>query len=106
MSIREKDDDYDWVIAQLGPKHRVIACKDNIQWIVQQKSGVWRGIHYCTSREGILRRVKGLPGRESLIGLPDRFPRAAGRTERKVGVLAPVPPPSPEMGSVRGAGVP
>jgi hypothetical protein len=70
---RESDDDYGNVVAQFGPTRRVIVCADNIQWIVQHKSGVWRSDHYCTSREGVIRRVKGLPGWEVLADLPDRF---------------------------------
>jgi hypothetical protein len=74
-SHRERDDDYGEILAQLGPDWRVIVCKDDHQWIVQQKpkGGVWRSKHYCTSREGALRRVKGLPGREALTHLPARF---------------------------------
>lgn len=75
MSHREIDDDYDHIIAQLGPKNRVIVCKDNSQWIVQIKRGQeWRSMHFCTSGAGVLRRVKGLPGWESIIDLPARFP--------------------------------
>jgi hypothetical protein len=80
MSRREKDDDYDNVIAQLGPKHRVIVCADDIQWIVQENKGKeWRSQHYCTSRYGVLRRVKGLPGWEALASLPERFQAATAR---------------------------
>jgi hypothetical protein len=78
MSHREKDDDYDNVIAQLGPKHRVIICADDHQWIVQEKRGKeWRSNHYCTSRDGVLRRVKDLPGWKSLTLLPERFQMAS-----------------------------
>lgn len=70
-SHRESDDDYSNVIAQLGPTHRVIVCKDNIQWIVQRRKDSWRSLHYLTSRDGVLRRVKGLPGWE--VSTPSRI---------------------------------
>jgi hypothetical protein len=79
MSVREKDDSYDRIVAQLGSKHRVIVCADDHQWIVQEKRGKeWRGLYFCTSREGVLRWVKGLPGWEVLVGLPDRFVASQG----------------------------
>jgi hypothetical protein len=89
MSVRESDDDYGKVVARLGSDRRVIVCADDIQWIVQRRSGsLWRSLHYCTSREGVIRRVKGLPGWEALLGLPARFDRRADGstacTERKV----------------------
>jgi hypothetical protein len=73
MSRREGDDDYDNIIAQLGPAWRVIVCKDNWQWIVQERKDKWRSLHFCTSREGVIRRVKGKPGWEALATLHDRF---------------------------------
>jgi hypothetical protein len=87
-SHREKDDDYDNVIAQLGPKVRLIECAENWQWIVQVKSGQrWRAEKFLTSRDGVIRRVgpglgnvdvrahgrDGCPGWEVLQQLPDRF---------------------------------
>jgi hypothetical protein len=74
MSRREKDNNYDRIITRLGAGHRVIACADDSQWIVQEKKGKeWRSKHYCTSRDGVLRRVEGLPGWETLAALPERF---------------------------------
>ena len=74
MSHRETDDDYDNVVAQLGPKHRVIVCVDDWQWIVQERKGAqWRSMKFCTSRDGVVRRTKGLPGAEALAALPDHF---------------------------------
>jgi len=74
MSHREKDDDYDDVVAGCDCT-RVIVCKDNHQWIVQDKRGKeWRSLHYCTTRNGIFRRLsqRGLPT-EGLSTLPERF---------------------------------
>ena len=74
MSLREQDDDYDYIIAQLGPKHRLIVCSDDIQWILQEfHSKRWRSVKYCTSREGVLRWASGLPNAEVLVNLPERF---------------------------------
>lgn len=72
-SHRESDDGYDKVIARLGPEYRLIECKDGIQWILQRKRGHWRSEKFLTSREGVLRRVQGLPGWEVLKNLPTRF---------------------------------
>jgi hypothetical protein len=85
VSKREKDDDYDHVVAQLGPTWRVIVCRDNIQWIVQERKDEWRSHHYCTSREGVMRRVKGKPGWEALSSLPDHFPPAQTRRKASAG---------------------
>ena len=74
MSLREKDDDYDRVVAQLGPKHRLIVCRDDVQWILQEfYSKQWRAMKYLTSREGVLAGVSGLPDAEALVNLPSRF---------------------------------
>ena len=74
MSRREKDDDYDNVVAQLGPDWRVIVCADDWQWIVQERKGAqWRSQKFCTSREGVIRWVKGKPRWEALASLPDHF---------------------------------
>ena len=76
MSRREGDDDYDNIVAQLGPDWRVIVCVDDWQWIVQErKGGAWRSRKFCTSRDGVIRWVKGKPGWEVLASLPDHFTR-------------------------------
>jgi hypothetical protein len=106
VSRRESDDDYGKIVAQLGPTDRVIACADNLQWIIQHKSGVWRSDHFCTSREGVIRRVKGLPRWEVLLDLPDQFARI-GTTPRparsaKSASQAPSLPRRLRTGSMRG----
>lgn len=54
----EGDDTYP-VIVSLGDRHRVINCRDDIQWIIQCRSSVgrtpWRGVSYCRTREALLR---------------------------------------------------
>jgi hypothetical protein len=60
LSHRERDDSYAKVIAQLGPRWRVIICKDGIQWILQQRSvpfpntGTWAGKSYSTTRDALI----------------------------------------------------
>jgi hypothetical protein len=107
MSNRECDDDYDRIVAQLGSKHRVIACSDDLQWIVQKKSSEWRSHHFCTSREGVIRWVKGLPEWETLLSLPERFPRRKDRTrareEHEVDLSGHISTSASETGSSRGA---
>lgn len=77
---RETDDDYAHVVGQLGPKHRLVECKDNIQWIFQTGSkGRWRNVKFLTSRAGVAGRVVGLPGADALVDtLPERY-RASHR---------------------------
>lgn len=80
MSHRETDDDYGKVIAQLGPKNRLIECKDGIQWILQAKVGKrWLSEKFLTSRDGVLRRAEGMPGWEVLKDLPERFKSLSAR---------------------------
>ena len=79
-SHRERDDHYKGVVAQLTPRWRVIVCKDEMQWIVQQKEashgGPWRGVSYHTNRDGLLRTCGSLEmasrsALEALEALPD-----------------------------------
>jgi hypothetical protein len=51
----EASDSYDKVIAK-DAQHRVIMCRDNIQWIIQRKqSDRWRSESYCTTRTALIR---------------------------------------------------
>jgi hypothetical protein len=56
----ETSDTYTGVIAQLCPRHRVIICKDAIQWILQrrdtQRAGRprWTGIGYFRTRSVLI----------------------------------------------------
>jgi hypothetical protein len=55
---REKNESYP-VVASLNDKTRVIRCKDNIQWIVQRKSGEhWQGRSFCRTRSALIREAK------------------------------------------------
>lgn len=60
-SSRETDDHYAHFIAQLNPQHRVVRCKDDIQWIIQRRNGrnkrgqKWKNVKYCVLPETLLR---------------------------------------------------
>ena len=64
-SHRERDDNYAKVIAQLGPRWRIIVCKHGIQWILQKRSveppntGTWAGKSYATTRDGLMAACSG-----------------------------------------------
>lgn len=83
MGKRESDDNYDYMVAWLGDKHRLIECKDNIQWILQERDGKgekrWRNVKFMNTREGVLRRVAGLPNASTLNDLPERYASVRGR---------------------------
>lgn len=65
-SHRERDDDYRDVVCILSDRWRVIVCRDGLQWIIQRRDGErfgqtrWTGIHYCTSREALIRLSRAL----------------------------------------------
>jgi len=83
-SHHETADDYVSLIAQLCPRHRVIVCKDRIQWILQRrkKGGAersWRGAGYFRTRDALIRVSASLCGRIDpaamaiLAALPSHF---------------------------------
>ena len=44
------------VVAQVGDDIRVVACRDDVQWIVQVwYGGKWRSRHFCRQRDTLLR---------------------------------------------------
>ncbi len=57
----ESADEYSGIVARLSASHRVITCKDQIQWILQHRDGErhgrarWTGVGYCLTREALLR---------------------------------------------------
>lgn len=77
-SQRETSDQYAHVIA-IGSAARVIACKQDLQWIIQRKKGgsqaLWLSLGYCTSKSTVLRLWAGLgePPCPALDCLPDRM---------------------------------
>jgi len=67
-SHKECADDYARVIHQHG-SHRVIRCKDNLQWIVQRRrarckpgGAAWDAVHYCATREALARLYRAESG--------------------------------------------
>jgi hypothetical protein len=93
-SHRERDDNYAKVIAQLGPRWRVIICKDGIQWILQQRSvpfpntGTWSGKSYSTTRDALIaacsdRELLSATSEEQLLNaLPSSFRQYAKEHSR------------------------
>ena len=84
-SHRERDDHYAKVIVQLGPRWRIIVCKDSHQWVLQKRSvappntGTWAGKSYATTRDGLIAACsgRGLLSESSMVvilsALPDRI---------------------------------
>ena len=58
-SHRERDENYHAVVVKLCPRWRIIVCKDHIQWIIQEQeashAGPWRGVSFCTTRDGLIK---------------------------------------------------
>jgi hypothetical protein len=55
--LREEDDRYP-VIARIGPRLRVVECRDRLQWIVQALIGKrWRGKSFHRDRDALIRAV-------------------------------------------------
>lgn len=78
VRMSEERDDYPYVVAVLDERRRVIACKDDIQWIVQRRKpspNSWRGHGYFRSKSALLRRCGAVSpeAAEILAALPDRY---------------------------------
>lgn len=81
----ETADHYPRVVARLCARHRVIVCRDGIQWISQRREGQrggrarWAGVGYFLARDALLRVSRRLCARidpaalAALAALPDRF---------------------------------
>ena len=85
---QETSDYYGEVLAVLDQKHRVIICRDGIQWITQRrKSGgaarPWRALGYHTTQTSLIRACATLCGEidpnamSVLLALPDVIGRSA-----------------------------
>jgi hypothetical protein len=83
-SHHETADDYLRVIARLCRQHRVVVCKDSIQWILQRrkKGGAerpWRSAGYFRTCDALIRVSASLCGRVDpaamaiLAALPSHF---------------------------------
>jgi len=86
-SHRERDDHYSRIVAQPGPRWRIILCRDGLQWIIQKKeashAGPWRAEGYYTYRESLIKACGTLgllsdAGTEAVLhALPERITRTA-----------------------------
>lgn len=84
-SHHETADDYHRVVAHLCAHHRVIICKDTIQWILQVKRGErdgqprWEGLRYFHTRKALICVSHAICGRIApctlaiLAALPNHF---------------------------------
>ena len=60
------------VVAQVSNDIRVVACRDDVQWIVQiWYGGKWRSRHFCCRRDTLLRLCGDHP---ALRALPPWYP--------------------------------
>ncbi len=83
----ESADDYSGIVARLSASHRVIICKDQIQWILQRRDGErhgrtrWAGVGYFLTREALLRASRASCARidpaalAALAALPEHIGR-------------------------------
>ena len=79
---------YAGVIAHLDERHRIIICKDALQWILQRRTGSgewpWKALHYCQTRKALIRvtgtacRVPDPEAMNTLAELPEHIGRGAG----------------------------
>jgi hypothetical protein len=91
--VRAESSDAYPVVARLNARWRVIACRHDMQWILQYRNraetvarDIWRGRSYCRTKEaliGVCDRHAGaidLEARATLAGLPDWFPEKQAGT--------------------------
>ncbi|MBF9031701.1 hypothetical protein HKCCE3408_14970 [Rhodobacterales bacterium HKCCE3408] len=81
-NFHETADTYAGVMCHLCPRHRVIACKDGLQWILQRRDGQragrprWTGVGYFRTRNALIAVSRALckrmdpNGMAMLVALP------------------------------------
>ena len=76
----EESNDYPHVVAVLNPGWRVIACKNSIQWILQNRRGSsWRSRFFFRTRSGLVAFAREYAGQIDgvalaiLLRLPERI---------------------------------
>jgi hypothetical protein len=85
---QETSDSFDKVVVALDQEHRVITCRDGIQWILQRRKNggaerPWRAFGYFRTRAALIRLCASLNGRIDpnamaiLMALPDMIGGAA-----------------------------
>jgi hypothetical protein len=80
----EESDTYPTIVCRLNDRWRVIACRSQIQWILQRRGGDrWNDQYYFRTREGLMLFVREYAGEihgdalVTLLRLPERFPEGA-----------------------------
>jgi hypothetical protein len=87
VNRNESAQGYNYVVAILNGKWRIIECRDGIQWILQSRDSlkatlsncIWRGRSHCRTKEALLRVCAACAGQIDptaaavLAGLPDRI---------------------------------
>jgi hypothetical protein len=73
-SHQETSDAYSGVVTCLCDHHRVIVCRDRIQWIVQRRKNggaerPWRGVGYFRTRDALIRACATLCGQIDPVAL-------------------------------------
>jgi hypothetical protein len=86
-NLQETADQYRGLVAQLCDRHRVVTCKDDLQWILQRrkKGGAerpWRGVGYFRTREALIRVCASLCSRidPSALAILAALPGHIGRS--------------------------
>lgn len=82
MAVREEANDHSRVVLRWdfseAKATRIIECRNQIQWIIQYKSGMrggqpsWRPRSYCRTRQALERLLPGM-AEEIAAALPVRF---------------------------------
>ena len=84
----EESDAYPLVVVRLNVRWRVISCRDDIQWILQTRSGRtadglprWKNRSFCRSRAGLVRCCHEYAGEISgdALVIMSRLPTMFGR---------------------------
>lgn len=73
LTKRESAENYAHVLCQISPQLRIISCKDNWQWIIQERdrSGLrWRAVWYCRTKLGLERKLSNYG-----VSLPEYWPQ-------------------------------
>jgi hypothetical protein len=88
MSHKESSPDYRDIVVAISPTARIINCKDNIQWIIQTRSGsIWRSENFWRWRDTMIAHLDTQAAyqvrtayalsdeaRKTIEELPDRHP--------------------------------
>ena|SRR4029077_9051145 len=55
--LREQSDNYPRIITRIDAKHRIIECRDRLQWVLQRLIGKrWRGVSSHRDRAALIKR--------------------------------------------------